>query len=76
MGAVLDELGLADLVTTIAGLTVTGAAAILAETGYAQQVPCRLPQKPWPFERNWSAVDPSLIPIPLPSIPDALRSSR
>jgi transposase len=33
MGAVMDELGLADLVTTIAGLTVTGAAAILAETG-------------------------------------------
>jgi transposase len=33
MGAVLDELGLAGLVTTIAGLTVTGAAAILAETG-------------------------------------------
>lgn len=33
MRAVLDELGLADLVTTIAGLTVTGAAAILAETG-------------------------------------------
>ena len=33
MGAVLDELGLAELVTTIAGLTVTGAAAILAETG-------------------------------------------
>jgi transposase len=31
--AVMDELGLADLVTTIAGLTVTGAAAILAETG-------------------------------------------
>jgi transposase len=33
MCAVLEELGLADLVTTIAGLTVTGAAAILAETG-------------------------------------------
>jgi transposase len=33
MGTVLDELGLAGLVTTIAGLTVTGAAAILAETG-------------------------------------------
>jgi transposase len=33
MRAVLDELGLADLVTTIEGLTVTGAAAILAETG-------------------------------------------
>ena len=33
MRAVMDELGLADLVTTIAGLTVTGAAAILAETG-------------------------------------------
>jgi transposase len=33
MGAVLDELGLAKLVTTISGLTVTGAAAILAETG-------------------------------------------
>ena len=33
MGTVLDELGLADLVTTIARLTVTGAAAILAETG-------------------------------------------
>jgi transposase len=33
MGAVLEELGLAGLVTTIAGLTVTGAAAILAETG-------------------------------------------
>jgi transposase len=33
MCAVLDELGLAGLVTTIAGLTVTGAAAILAETG-------------------------------------------
>ena len=31
--AVLEELGLAGLVTTIAGLTVTGAAAILAETG-------------------------------------------
>jgi transposase len=33
MGAVLDELGLTSLVTTIAGLTVTGAAAIVAETG-------------------------------------------
>jgi Transposase IS116/IS110/IS902 family len=33
MCAVIDELGLADLVTTIAGLTVIGAAAILAETG-------------------------------------------
>ena len=33
MCAVMDELGLADLVTTIAGLTVIGAAAILAETG-------------------------------------------
>jgi transposase len=33
MCVVMDELGLADLVTTIAGLTVTGAAAILAETG-------------------------------------------
>jgi transposase len=33
MRAVLEELGLAGLVTTIAGLTVTGAAAILAETG-------------------------------------------
>jgi transposase len=33
MGAVLEDLGLADLVTTIGGLTVTGAAAILAETG-------------------------------------------
>jgi len=33
MRAVMEELGLADLVTTIAGLTVTGAAAILAETG-------------------------------------------
>jgi hypothetical protein len=33
MGAVMDELGLAGLVTTIAGLTVIGAAAILAETG-------------------------------------------
>jgi transposase len=33
MCAVLEELGLAGLVTTIAGLTVTGAAAILAETG-------------------------------------------
>ena len=33
MCTVMDELGLAELVTTIAGLTVTGAAAILAETG-------------------------------------------
>ena len=33
MAAVLDDLGLAGLVTTIGGLTVTGAAAILAETG-------------------------------------------
>jgi transposase len=33
MVAVLDELGLAGLVTTIAGLTAVGAAAILAETG-------------------------------------------
>ena len=33
MCTVIDELGLADLVTTIAGLTVIGAAAILAETG-------------------------------------------
>jgi len=33
MCAVMDELGLAELVTTIAGLTVIGAAAILAETG-------------------------------------------
>ena len=33
MCAVMEELGLADLVTMIAGLTVIGAAAILAETG-------------------------------------------
>jgi transposase len=33
MCAVLDELGLTELITTITGLTVTGAAAILAETG-------------------------------------------
>ena len=33
MCAVLEELGLAGLVTAIDGLTVTGAAAILAETG-------------------------------------------
>ena len=33
MIAVLDELGLTGLVTTIAGLTPVGAAAILAETG-------------------------------------------
>jgi len=33
MVAVLDELGLTGLVTTIAGLTPVGAAAILAETG-------------------------------------------
>src|SRR5690242_3660727 len=33
MAAVLDDLGLTGLVTTIDGLTVTGAAAILAETG-------------------------------------------
>ena len=33
MRAVLDDLGLTELVTTITGLTVTGAAAILAETG-------------------------------------------
>jgi transposase len=33
MVAVLDDLGLRELVTTIAGLTPAGAAAILAETG-------------------------------------------
>jgi transposase len=33
MGTVLEEPGLAGLVTTVAGLAVTGAAAILAETG-------------------------------------------
>ena len=33
MVAVLDDLGLTELVTTIAGLTPAGAAAILAETG-------------------------------------------
>ena len=33
MTGVLDELGLTELVTTIAGLTAVGAAAILAETG-------------------------------------------
>src|SRR5262249_12715256 len=33
MVTVLDELGLTDLVTTIAGLTPAGAAAILTETG-------------------------------------------
>jgi transposase len=33
MVAVLDELGLTGLVTSIAGLTAVGAAAILAETG-------------------------------------------
>jgi transposase len=33
MVAVLDDLGLTELVTTIAGLTAAGAAAILAETG-------------------------------------------
>jgi transposase len=33
MCTVMEEPGLADLVTTIAGLTVIGAAAILAETG-------------------------------------------
>jgi transposase len=33
MAAVLDDLGLTELVTSIAGLTAVGAAAILAETG-------------------------------------------
>ena len=33
MAAVLDDLGLTELVTTIDGLTAVGAAAILAETG-------------------------------------------
>jgi transposase len=33
MVAVLDDLGLTGLVTSIAGLTPVGAAAILAETG-------------------------------------------
>src|SRR4029453_1700837 len=33
MAAVLDELDLTDLVTSIDGLTAVGAAAILAETG-------------------------------------------
>lgn len=33
MTAVLDELGLSDLVTSIPGLSIEGAAAILAETG-------------------------------------------
>ena len=33
MAAVLDGLGLIEIITTIDGLTVTGAAAILAETG-------------------------------------------
>ena len=33
MAAVLDDLGLTALVTTIAGLTPAGAAAVLAETG-------------------------------------------
>jgi transposase len=33
MVAVLDDLGMTELVTTIAGLTAVGAAAILAETG-------------------------------------------
>ncbi len=33
MASVLDDLGLTELVMTIAGLTATGAAAILAETG-------------------------------------------
>jgi transposase len=33
MAAVLDNLGLTELVTTIAGLTAVGAAAIVAETG-------------------------------------------
>ncbi len=33
MVAILDDLGLTELVTTIAGLTAVGAAAILAETG-------------------------------------------
>jgi len=33
MVALLDDLGLTELVTTIAGLTPVGAAAILAETG-------------------------------------------
>ena len=33
MAAVLDDLGLAGLLATIAGLTPVGAAAILAETG-------------------------------------------
>ena len=43
MCAVMDELGLADLVTTIAGLTVIGAAAILAETGDPAGSPLRGP---------------------------------
>src|SRR5258708_16723341 len=33
MAAVLDDLGLTELVTSITGLTPVGAAAILAETG-------------------------------------------
>jgi transposase len=39
MVAVLDDLGLRELVTTIAGLTPVGAAAILAETGDLRRFP-------------------------------------
>src|SRR5262249_50209885 len=61
MTAVLDDLGLIGLVTTIGGLTPVGAAAILAETGDPDRFasprslvkparPCPRPNTPGPLE--------------------------
>jgi transposase len=50
MAAVLGELGLTELVTSITGLSAVGAATILAETGTRGDSP---PAAPWSSTPGW-----------------------
>ena len=60
MAAVLDDLGLTELVTTIGGLTVTGAAAILAETGDPARFTTR-----WPWSSTPGCARATTPPAPI-----------
>jgi transposase len=62
MTAVLDELGLTVLATSITGLSAVGAAAILAETGDPRRLslPARWSSTPaWPRGRNCPGLSPA-----------------
>ena len=61
MLAVLDELELTDLVTSISGISAIGAAAILAETGAPRGSP---PPGPWSSTPGWRPGRSSRAPSP------------